>query len=62
MAFERFVEAASKKPTHVYRGKDYIPGTDKVRTYCGNSELYSREGIEYRIENNKYYPKELKNS
>lgn len=49
MAIRRFVEAAGRKTGAEYRGMDRIPGTDKVRTYCANSSLYSSESDLKRI-------------
>lgn len=43
MAMKRFVEAAGKRSEYGYVGADRIPGTSKIRTYCANASLYSRE-------------------
>lgn len=62
MSMKRFFEMASQKSPHVYRGNDRIPGTDKVRTYCGNSSLYTRESSLDRMEGKEYHPTSLKKS
>ena len=61
MAIKRFVEAAGRKSSVGYVGADRIPGTNKIRTYCANASLYSKESdlkkiasSQYRNENTKY--------
>lgn len=54
MAMKRFVEALKKPPRIEYEGADRIPGTDKVRTYCANSSLYSKESDLKTIISNEY--------
>ena len=54
MAIRRFVEAAGQKTGTEYRGKDVIPGTNKVRTYCANASLYSKESDLKRIMSKRY--------
>lgn len=43
MVMKRIIEALSDAPKIKYEGADRIPGTDKVRTYCSNASLYSKE-------------------
>ena len=43
MSMKKFVEITRKKPIRKFREADRIPGTDKVRTYAWNAELYSEE-------------------
>ena len=43
MVMKCFVEAASGNIEAVYERTDLIPGTNKIRTYCANSSLYSQE-------------------
>lgn len=43
-AMRRFVAAASRKRTVNDEEVDRIPGTTKIRTFCANSSLYSKEG------------------
>lgn len=40
---QRFLDAASRKNAVDEEEVDRIPGTSKIRTYCANSSLYSRE-------------------
>lgn len=42
-AMRRFVDAASRKKIISEEEVDRIPGTTKIRTYCANSSLYSKE-------------------
>lgn len=39
----RFVDAASRKKAVDEEEVDRIPGTTKIRTFCANSSLYSKE-------------------
>lgn len=43
MAIKCFVDALDESIEFEYRGADRIPGTDKVRTYCANDTLYSKQ-------------------
>lgn len=40
----RFVDAAARKKAAHEEEVDRIPGTTKIRTFCANSSLYSKEG------------------
>lgn len=53
----RFVEAIGKPTRAEYRGRDWIPGTDKIRTFTPSpSYLYSRESDLENIVTEKYRP------
>lgn len=54
MKTNRFIEALGKPARIEYRGADRIPDTDKVRTYCSNASLYSRESDLENIVSDKY--------
>ena len=56
MSTKRIVEVADQKLFRLYRGKDQIPGTTKVQTYCGNSSLYSERSTIDWIGSNQYHP------
>lgn len=45
----RFVDAASRKKAIDEEEVDRIPGTTKIRTYCANSSLYSKESTMQNI-------------
>ncbi|MGM9628949.1 MAG: hypothetical protein ACI3V4_12835 [Faecousia sp.] len=54
MAMKRFVEAAGRKSGYGYVGDDRIPGTNKIRTYCANASLYSKESDLRKITSSQY--------
>lgn len=53
----RFVEAASRKKTIDEEEVDRIPGTTKIRTFCANSSLYSKEGTIQNIDHSVQFCK-----
>ncbi len=60
MVMERFVKAAGRKDGVRYQQADRIPMTDKVRTYCANASLYSRESDLGKIVSSQYQTVDVK--
>lgn len=55
MTVKQFIKIAGRTSEFERRGLERIPGTDIVRTYCGNPMQYSKESDLERITSERSY-------